>query len=332
MKVLVTGGGGFLGGAICRMLREQGVEVRSFSRQRYEALDSLGVEQHEGDLASKQAVFRAVDGVDEVYHVAAKAGAWGDYESFYRPNVLGTQQIIEACRAHGVRRLIYTSSPSVVFNGQDMEGVDESVPYPDRYHANYPRTKAEAERLVIDANGDDLCTISLRPHLIWGPEDTNLVPRILQRGSKGQLVKIRGPEKLIDVVYIDDAAQAHLLAADALRRSPDKVAGKVYFISSGEPVETWTMIDSILAAGGLPPVSRSAPLPVASFAGWCFETFYRLLGKKEEPRLTRWVVHELATAHWFDISAARRDLGYNPKVSLDEGLEKLKTWLDAKGC
>lgn len=326
MKALVTGGGGFLGGAIVRRLRERGDEVRSFSRGSYPDLAALGVEEVQGDLGDAAAVAGAAPGCDIVFHVAAKPGVWGSYDDFYRPNVVGTRNVLDACRRHGVRRLVYTSSPSVVFDGSDMEGVDESVPYPRRFEAHYPATKAEAEAAVRAANGPDLGTVSLRPHLIWGPRDNHLVPRILSRGRAGQLRRIGAENKLIDSVYIDNAAEAHILAADRLAPGAP-VAGKVYFISNGEPVPVWDLVDRILAAGRLPPVTRTVPVPVARAAGWLLETVHGALGLSGEPRMTRFVARELSTAHWFDIGAARRDLGYEPRVSIDEGLRRLAGWL-----
>jgi 2-alkyl-3-oxoalkanoate reductase len=330
MKALVTGGGGFLGGAVVRQLLERGAQVRSFSRGEHAELRALAVEQLRGDLSDAAAVNAAVAGCDIVFHVAAKVGAWGPRAAFHATNVLGARNVLDACREHGVRDLVYTSTPSVVFDGRDLEGVDESVPVPTHHEAHYPATKAEAERLVLAAAGEALRTVALRPHLIWGPRDTNLVPRILERGRKGQLRRISGPPKLVDTVYIDDAARAHLLAADRLRESAEsaaRVSGRAYFISSGQPVPVWEMVDHILAAAGLPPVKRSVSPRAAYAAGWLLETLYGLLGLESEPRMTRWVARELSSAHWFDIGAARRDLGYAPQVPLDEGLRRLAAWL-----
>ncbi len=181
MSIMVTGGGGFLGGAIVHRLVAEGARVRSFSRRHYPGLDAIGVAQFQGDLADRAAVRQALEAVDLVFHVAAKPGVWGRYHEFYGPNVTGTENVLQACRDHGIRHLIYTSSPSVVFNGRDMAGVDESLPYPERWDAHYPRTKALAEKMVREAGKKDLLTIALRPHLIWGPGDNHLVPRIIQR-------------------------------------------------------------------------------------------------------------------------------------------------------
>jgi nucleoside-diphosphate-sugar epimerase len=286
----------------------------------------MGVDVCQGDLTDAAAVTAAVRGCDLVFHVAARAGVWGHYQDFYRPNVLGTRNILDACRAGGVSRLVYTSSPSVVFDGTDMEGVDERVPYPDHYEAHYPKTKAIAERLVRAANGPGLATVALRPHLIWGPGDNHLVPRILARGRAGALKRFRGPAKLVDGVYIDNAADGHLLAADRLRPGCP-IGGKAYFISNGEPWPLWDLVDRILQAGGLPPVRRTISPRLAYGLGWLIELAATVLRLEAEPRMTRFVARELATAHWFDLSAARRDLGYEPRVGVEEGLRRLAAWL-----
>ncbi len=322
MTALVTGGGGFLGGAIVRRLVERGDTVRSLSRRHYPDLEALGVEQVRGDVADSDAVTKATAACDVVFHVAAKAGVWGRYDEYHRANVVGTENVLTACREHAVPRLVYTSSPSVVFDGRDLEGVDESMPYPKHYEAYYPQTKALAERAVLQANGPSLSTVALRPHLIWGPGDNHLVPRILARGRAGKLRRIGKQNKLIDTTYIDNAADAHLLAADRLTPG-SPIAGKAYFLSQGEPLPLWDMVNRILAAGGVAPVTRTVPTSVAYLAGWFFEMLYGVLGRRDEPPLTRFVARELSTAHWFDLTAAKRDLGYEPHVSIDEGLRRL---------
>ena len=326
MKALVTGGGGFLGKAIVRLLRRQGTEVRSFSRSDYPELTSMGVEHLRGELTDVEAVTRAARDCDIVFHVAAKAGVWGPYQEFYQANVVGTRNVIDACRANGIRKLIFTSSPSVVFNGRDMEGVDESVPYPEHFEAFYPQTKAEAEQLVLAANDAGLAAVALRPHLIWGPEDNHLVPRILEGGRKKALRRIGRRPCLVDTIYIDNAATAHLQAAEHLDiGSP--VAGKAYFLAQGEPLPVWTVVDRILAAGGLPPVTGTIPPRLAYAVGGILEKVHALLGLPGEPRMTRFVARELSTAHWFNLSAARRDFGYQPHVSFETGMQRLADWL-----
>lgn len=307
-----------------RRLVARGDRVASFSRRAYPALAALGVEQLQGDLADPEAVDAACRGRDVVFHAAARAGVWGPYDDYHRTNVTGTANVIAACRRQGVGALVYTSSPSVVFHGGDMEGVDESAPYPKHYHAPYPQTKALAEQQVIRAAGEGLAAVILRPHLIWGPGDNHLVPRIIKRAKR--LRRIGRRSNRVDTIYIDNAADAHLLAADRLVADP-ALSGRVYFISQGAPVPLWDMINDILAAAGKPPVTRSVPAGAAWLAGALLEGGYRLLGIRQEPPMTRFVARELATAHWFDISAARRDLGYAPRVSTEEGLNRLAAWL-----
>lgn len=323
MIALVTGGGGFLGSAIVRQLVARGDQVRSLARNHYPELDALGVEQHRGHLADERAVQQAVAGCDVVFHVAAKAGIWGSRRDYYVTNVTGTEMVLAACLKHGVRRLVYTSSPSVVFNGRDQENINESAPYPNTYEAHYPRTKALAERTILGANCSELATVALRPHLIWGPGDNHLVPRIIARGRAGKLRRLGRANKLIDSTYIDNAAEAHLLAADRLAPG-SAIAGKAYFISNGEPLPLWDLVNRILAAAGVPAVTRSVPFGLAYAAGWILESLYKLMVRRAEPPMTRFLAHELATAHWFDLTAARRDLGYNPRVSIAEGLERLR--------
>jgi nucleoside-diphosphate-sugar epimerase len=326
MKALVTGGGGFLGTALVRLLRARGDEVRSFSRGRHEHLSALGVEQLEGNLADQSAVARAAAGCDIVFHVAAKAGVWGRYPEFFATNGTGTANVVAVCRKLGLERIVYTSSPSVVYSGGDMEGIDESIPYPKRFEAHYPATKAEAERLLLAANGPNLATVSLRPHLIWGPGDPHLIPRLLTRARAGKLKRIGNARKSVDTTYIDNAALAHLLAGDRLYvGSP--IAGRAFFLSQGEPVDLWDFINRILAYAGLPPVSKSVPVRMALLAGAVLESVYGLLRIRTEPPMTRFVARQLSTAHWFDITAARRDLGYEPVVSTEEGLRRLEASL-----
>ncbi|MGF1580223.1 MAG: NAD-dependent epimerase/dehydratase family protein [Gemmataceae bacterium] len=328
MKALVTGGGGFLGKAIVHRLVNRGDSVRSFSRGSYPELTEMGVEHVQGDIADKDAVSSAVAGCDLVFHVAAKPGISVRYQDFYVPNVVGTDKVLAACREHRVRRLVYTSSPSVVFDGTDMEGVDESVPYPKSHIAPYPATKAIAEQMVLAANCSELATVALRPHLIWGPGDNHLVPRLLDRARSGRLRRIGKTNKLIDAVYIDNAADSHILAADRLTPG-SSIAGKAYFISQGEPVPIWDLINDILATVDLPPVTKVVPLKVAYTVGWLLESVYWSVGSRGEPPMTRFLAKELATAHWFDLSAAKRDLGYDPKVTTIEGLGRLKEYLRA---
>ena len=331
LTALVTGGGGFLGLAIVEQLLARGDQVRSLARGAYPGLAERGVRVFRGDLTDPRVVGPACAGCDVVFHVAAKAGIWGRYAAYYEPNVRGTENVLTACLEHGVSRLVYTSSPSVVFDGTSMEGVDESVPYPRTHHSHYAATKALAEQAVLAANGPTLRTLALRPHLIWGPRDNHLVPRIVSQARAGTLRRVGDGTNRVDTTYIDDAARAHLLAANALESNP-RAAGRAFFISQGEPTPLWQMVNGILAAAGLPPVSRSVPYAVAWSAGALLEAAYGLLRSPGEPRMTRFVARELSTAHWFDITAARTELGYEPAVSIKEGLRRLEAWFQEGGA
>ncbi len=328
--VLVTGGGGFLGRAIVEHLVARGDRVRSFSRGEYPELGRMGVTLHRGDLTDTDALRRACGGCDVVFHVAAKAGIWGDPDEFYRVNVLGTANVVAACRDAGVRRLVYTSSPSVVFCGNDTAGADESCPYPRRFGSVYSRTKAIAEQAVLDADSQNLRTLALRPHLIWGPRDNHIVPRLVSRARAGRLRRVGDGRNMVDTTYIDNAADAHLCAAEALRSNPH-ARGRAYFITNGEPWPLWKLIDRIIGCAGLPPVRKTIPHPLAYFLGAACETLFSILNIEREPPMTRFVADELARDHWFDISAARRDLGYEPRVSIEEGLARLADWFAAPG-
>ena len=323
MRILVTGGGGFLGSAICSMLVKRGDQVQSISRQAYPGLATMGISQFRGDLVDKGKIYSAAQGCDAIIHTAAKAGIWGDYSSYYQANVLGTQNIIEVCRELRIAKLVYTSSPSVVFSGGDMEGVNESAPYPKWYLTAYPKTKAIAEQMVLNANDENLATVSLRPHLIWGPGDNHLVPRILARAKAGKLRKIGSRDVLVDSVYIDNAASAHILALDRLNfNSP--CSGKAYFISNGEPWKLWDLVNEIILAGKGNVVNKTVSVSLAYFMGWLFEIIYTISRKHAEPPMTRFLAKELSTSHWFDISNARNDLGYVPMITIREGLDRLK--------
>jgi len=331
MKVLVTGGGGFLGQALCRGLVERGVEVTSFNRGHYPELDALGVRQVRGDLVDGDAVMAASRGVDAIFHNAAKAGAWGDYESYHRANVMGTQNVLEACRAHGIGRLVYTSTPSVTHRKtHPVEGgTAETVPYGSGFKAPYATTKTIAEKAVLAANGPDLATVALRPRLIWGPGDNQLLPRLVERARAGRLRLVGDGENRIDTTYIDNAAQAHFDAFAHLAPGA-ACAGKAYFISNGEPKPVREILNALLAAAGAPPVTKTVPFPVAYAIGAVGEAVWPLLRLPGEPPLTRFLAEQLSTTHWYDMAPATRDFGYVPRVSIREGLERLQRAWEAR--
>jgi len=322
-NVLVTGGGGFLGKAIIKKLIKEDLSVISFSRNFYQDLENLGVKQIQGDLEDKNALVKAFEKIDTVYHVAAKPGIWGPYEAFFKANVTGTLNVTAACFENKVKQLIYTSSPSVIFDEYDMKNVDETTPYPESYMAPYPETKALAEKIVKKAEKRGLKTIIIRPHLIWGPGDNHVVPKIIKRA--GKLKRVGPKDDLVDTIYIDNAADAHIMASKKLLENPS-LSGNIYFVSQDEPVSKWTMVDAFLDAAGLPPVKGHVSAKTAYIAGTVFEFLYKLFNIKKDPPMTRFAAKELATSHWFNISKAKKDLGYYPKVSTKEGLLRLKQW------
>lgn len=327
MHALVTGATGFLGRAIVEQLRARGDRVRALVRRDDPALHALGVQCVRGDVRDLPSVQAACEGIDVVFHTAAVAGIWGPWRHYFETNVLGTRHVMAACQQAGVPRLVFTSSPSVTFAGQDQCGVDESVPYPHRWLAYYPRSKALAEQAVLEANDPPrLCTCALRPHLIWGPGDPHLIPRLIDRARRGRLWQIGDGTNRIDAVYRDNAAAAHLQAADALHPA-SPACGRAYFITNGEPVRCWEWIGEILARAGLPPVRRKVSLRPAYGVGAICEGLWRLLGREDEPPLTRFLATQLGTSHFFDIGAARRDLGYQPRISMEEGMRRLEPWL-----
>jgi nucleoside-diphosphate-sugar epimerase len=324
-RVLVTGAGGFLGLYLVEALVRRGDRVRALCRGQYAELDALDVQTVRADVQDREAVIDACQQIDVVYHAAAVAGIGGPWRHYYGINTLGTRHVVEGCLRHGVGRLVYSSSPSVTFDGRDQCGVDESVPYPTRWLAHYPHSKALAEQHVLSVNGQGgLLTCSLRPHLIWGPRDRHLIPRLLDRARRGRLRRVGEGKNLIDTIYVENAATAHLQAADALKPG-SPVAGRAYFLSQGEPVNCWQWIDDLLAVAGLPPVRKSISLPAAWLAGAILETVYRVLNLPGEPPMTRFLAAQLATSHYFDLTRARQDFGYQPAISLQEGMRRLAT-------
>lgn len=317
-RFLVTGGGGFVGRAICKALVDADAKVVSVSRGHYPELEKLGVETVRSDLAApSQELIEVFKRIDGVFHVAAKVDMWGEYKDFYESNVVGTQNIVDLCLKSGVERLVFTSSPSVVAREYDLCGVDESLDYPADYLANYPRTKAMAEKLVLAVDQDSLRTVSLRPHLIWGPGDNNFVPTILEKARAGKLFRVGSGRNLVDFSYIEDCVAAHLAAMKVLASSSE-AQGKAFFISQGEPYPLWKWIDRVLEANNLPPVKKSLPYSVAKLVALVCETFAKISPVSVEPRVTRFLVDQMSHAHFFDISSAKKLLEYKPSYTMEQ--------------
>jgi nucleoside-diphosphate-sugar epimerase len=323
LYALVTGAGGFLGRQIVEELLAAGERVRALVRRPCAELVARSVETVIGDVRDAAAAGDACRGVDVVFHVAGVAGIWGSWDHYHGTNTLGTRYIVAGCLAHGVGRLVYTSSPSVTFDGGDQCGVDESVPYASRWLCHYPHSKALAERHVLEANGrDGLLTCALRPHLIWGPGDHHLIPRLVDRARRGRLRRVGDGTNLIDMVHVENAALAHVQAAAALVPG-GPACGRAYFISQGEPVNCWEWIDQVLALAGVSPVTQSLSFGAAWRVGATLEAAWRVLRLRGEPPMTRFLAAQLAKSHYFNIDRARADFGYQPRVSTDEGMRRL---------
>ena len=319
MRALVTGGGGFLGSGITKALLKEDNEVSVMGRGLYPHLPS-SVKILQGDIRDSEFVNSSLENIDTVFHTAAIPSIWG--KDFFSINVQGTENIISSCQNNSVRRLVFTSSPSVVFGNASLEGVDESTPYPEKYLCDYPRTKALAEKMVLQANNANLSTVAIRPHLIWGPGDPHLVPRLLEKARKNKLVQVGDGNNKVDILYIDNAVSAHLLACEALEGDAN-ISGKAYFVSDGEPVVLWGWINQLLGRMGRPNVSRKISYKNAMRMGAFLEGVYGLFGIKSEPPMTRFLASQLATSHYFDISRAKKDFNYEPLVSQEEGMRRL---------
>jgi nucleoside-diphosphate-sugar epimerase len=319
--VLVTGGGGFLGRAIVARCLARGWRVRATGRTPRPELLAGGVEFAAGDIADPAHAREMVRGCVAVFHVAAKAGVWGPRAEYFRSNVLGTRAIAEACVEAGVPDLVHTSTPSVVHTGAPHAGADESLPLGESFACAYAETKAVAEDLALSIHRTGTRVCALRPHLIWGPGDPHILPRLVARARAGRLAIVGDGLNRVDVTHVDTAADAHLGALDALRAG--RANGKAYFLSQGEPVRLWEFINRFLRGAGAPEVRRRVPLDVAWAAGAALEATWAALRLRGEPPMTRFVARQLGTDHWFNVGAARRDLGLRPAVDTWEALDRV---------
>ncbi len=329
MKALVTGANGFLGSHIVEALVEQGYSVTALTRRREGVAGGPLVKHVLGDIRNQEGLVEAFAGHDVVFHTAAISGIWGPWKQFHGVNTIGTRNVIQACLANQVKKLVYTSSPSVTFDGNHQMDTDESAPYPKKWLCHYPRSKALAEQSVLESNDDaELMTCALRPHLIWGPRDRHLIPRLIERAKSKQLRRVGDGSNRVDNIYVENAAAAHIQAAQAMKPGA-AVCGRAYFISQDDPVNLWGWINDVLELVGLPRVRRSISYKAAYRIGYAMEMFYEMTNKTTEPRMTRFLAAQLAKSHFFDISNAKRDFGYKPKVSNEEGMKRLAAYLNA---
>jgi nucleoside-diphosphate-sugar epimerase len=328
MKVLVTGGNGFLGRAIVGELVRRGHTVSSASRRPSPELARLGVRSFTCDLLNRELVERAIEGQEAVVHAAARTGFAGPRVDFQRINVEGTGFVLDACRASGVARLVYTSSPSVVFDGRDHRRADESLPYPRRYLVPYAATKAAAERAVLAANGARLATLALRPHLVLGPGDPHLLPRLVERARAGKLVQVGGGANEVSFTWIENAAAAHADALEHLEPGA-RAAGRAFFVAQKEPVQLWSWLGELFTRAGVPPPKERMSRPFAYAVGIACELLWRLGRRAGEPPMTRFLAQQLAASHSYDIGALERELGYRERVSTAEATERLIALLRA---
>ncbi len=323
MNALVTGGGGFLGRYLVEQLIDRGDRVRVLCRGNYPELTALGIELVQGDLRDAQLVKNACAGIDAVFHVAAVPGIWGAWDMFHSINTLGTENVIQACHAQRVSKLIYTSSPSVIYDGKPHINADESLPYPDHYLCHYPHSKALGEKAVLNHhNVEGLSTVALRPHLIWGPRDNHLIPRLVKRAQAGRLLRVGDGTNLVSMSYVENVAAAHLQAADALQNGADR-GGKAYFINEEQPVNLWNWINELLELGNLPPVRRSVSPTFAYTIGSVLEGVYKTLRIQKEPPMTRFLASQLSQSHTYSITRAQHDFSYHPLVSVDAGMQRI---------
>lgn len=332
MRILVTGGGGFLGTHLIReLLKNPQYIVTNFSRHTYPHLEELGVPTMKGDIRNPEDVARAVSkGFDTIFHVAALAGVWGDYEDYFSINVTGTKNLIDAAKRFGVTRFVHTSSPSAILGKGGHMGVGEEIPYPEEHLNPYGETKQKAEEIVLGANDSKtFLTVALRPHLIWGPGDPHIFPRIIQKARQGKLKIVGDGENLVDIIYVENAARAHVQAMEHLKpNSP--LCGQAYFLGEERPVKIWEFVNTVLGLAKAEPPVKRVSFETAFRAGKFFEFLWKLLGiKRPDPPMTRFVAMNLGTHHYFSHEKAKRDFGFSPEISIEEGLRRTFAYKDS---
>ncbi len=328
MKVLVTGASSLIGIGVVRTLADRGDDVVCFQRRAVEGgvvADGGSIEQRLGDVRDLEALTSAASGCDAVIHLAARVGVVGSWEDYRSVNVDGTSNMVEAARDAGIDRVVHVSSPSVAHGGEALVGAGAEPPVTGRKRAHYAESKALAEMLALEAASDERGVVAIRPHLVWGPGDTQLVGRIVERARSGRLALVGGGRALVDTTYIDNAVGALVAALDAVEPGAS-CSGQAYVIANGEPRPIRDLIAGICAAAGVEFAPRDVPLAVGTRVGSVVERVWPLLGRDDEPPLTRFLAEQLGTAHWFDPLPAARDLGWVPTVSIDDGLARLADW------
>jgi nucleoside-diphosphate-sugar epimerase len=319
VRVLVTGGTSLIGGAVAQRLAERGDAVTLFQRRP----SGYGLDERLGDITDAAAITAAAAGADAVVHLAAKVAVTGPWSAFEAANIEGTRNVIVAAGAGGVRRLVYVSSPSVAHGGASLVGAAATPADPAAARGHYARSKAVAEQMALEANGPGLSVVAIRPHLVWGPGDTQLVGRIVERARTGRLAVVGSGAALIDTTYLDNAADALVAALD---RAP-KLGGRAFVVSNGQPRPVRELLTRIVAAAGLPPPRLTVPAGAARAGGRLVEQWWERRGRDDDPPITSFLAEQLATAHWFDQRETRRALRWAPAVSLDEGFRRLRAWL-----
>ncbi len=326
MRVLVTGASGLLGRSVAEELARSGHDVRTFQRR---PSGVTGAHDVLGSVTSRADIDRALagtDSIDAIVHLAAKVSLAGDPAEFDAVNVEGTRSLIAAAAEAGVGRFVYVSSPSVAHAGASIVGEDAGPADPAAARGDYARTKAEAEILALAADSEPMRVVAIRPHLVWGPGDTQLIARIVERARAGRLPLLGHGAALIDTTYIDNAASA---IAAAVERADD-VHGNAYVVTNGEPRPVAELLAGICAAAGVRAPGWRVPAGLARAAGGAIEAVWRVRPGADEPPMTRFLAEQLSTAHWFDQRRTRADLQWTPSVSLDEGLRRLAASYDSR--
>lgn len=318
MKVLVTGASGLLGRCTALALMSRGDEVTVLQRRPA----GLPCREVRGDVADRALVRRAARGQQAVVHLAAKVDVVGPWRDYMHANVEGTRSVVEACHRESVPRLVHVSSPSVAHAGHALVGVGAEAAQPDSARGSYARSKALAEVEALAADGSDLAVLAVRPHLVWGPGDTQLVERIVARARAGRLPVLGSGAALIDTIYVDNAAEALVAAVDAVAVAH----GRALVVSNGEPRPVREVLTRLCLAARAPVPTRVVPAQAARLAGGLVDALWTVTRRRDTPPLTRFLAEQLTTAHWFDQRTTRALLSWTPSVSLDEGFDRLAAW------